>query len=75
MKCGDCIYFSAHFPEFNNEPENPGNCTWGASRSIPYAWRYSTREIVGVENTTESDCDTFCQILTNLPLEATNEKV
>jgi len=70
IKCGDCKYFSCHFPEYRVEWEREdqdgygvlGDCTWGDSNKIPHSWRYTTREVMGAFSLESIECDTYSPI-------------
>lgn len=69
VKCGDCKYFVYNSPEWRefDEQEFPnegsgGRCAWSDTIKIPYAWRYSRREVMGVYSLEPIECDTFTEI-------------
>jgi hypothetical protein len=69
VKCGECKFFSCDFPEFRVEFEQDdpdmgvlGECNWHDSIKLPYAWRWTTREVVGVYSLEPIICDAFVAI-------------
>lgn len=63
VKCGTCRHFKSFYPELREgheaddiEDGTPGECTAINTNKLPYAWRYSTREVMQSWSLTEIYC-------------------
>jgi hypothetical protein len=64
VKCGTCRFFKPYYPEMREAHENddyrqegtPGECMAINTDKLPYAWRYSTREVMQSWSLTEIYC-------------------
>jgi hypothetical protein len=71
VRCGDCKHYITEFEEFRAEDEvdNPemghlGHCDAIDTATLPHAWRWCTREVVGAWSLERIKCRAFVSINT-----------
>ena len=61
MTCATCVYFDPAYPVMeDDDPEEViGSCRWQPVAGLPYAWRWTEREVVGVTASDGLDCPCY----------------
>jgi len=60
VTCGTCRHWRHWWPEKDTgEADEPGVCAAIAPESLPHAWRYTRREVMGVTRDEESMCPMY----------------